>query len=240
MFKILFWVYLYTQLYTTAYGLYNKGKINKSVKKIVKEKNYEFVEKNYIDKLREYPINIIKGFIPFYYGIETSKLLEEILTSTPEEIIEKRLKTGEIRKKENFNNNFQLRNRLLLDNENINSYKAGPNKIKYIGIDGEKADMIFDSLLDTNLENYKGITPFVDQINPNQLLVDTTNIEGFITDKNLEACILGDASVEQLDDLTDAIIIYTDLRRKKEERTKKDSNILKYKKKLNEEEEKVA
>ena len=215
MFKILFWVYLYSQLYTTIYGIYNKMKINKFVKKIIKENNFEFVEKDFIDKLRDYPINMIKCFIPFYYGIETSKLLEEILTSSKEDIIEKKLKSGEIRKKGNLDKNFQLRNRLLLDNENVNSYKAGPNKIKYIGIDGEKADMIFDSLLDTNLENYKGITPFVDQINPNQLLVDTTNIEGFITDKNLENCILGEASVDELEDLTDAITIYTDLRRRK-------------------------
>ncbi len=164
------WIYTFTQLYTTTFALYNKAKCKRAIDKIIKERGYEYIKKDYIDRAREYSLYIIKCFVPLFCGFESSKLLEEVLTATPEDIIKKRVKDGEIKQRENQTNPFELRNRLLEKDKMEQPYKAGPNKLTFIDgetpdlifdIDdkNEKPDLIFDPMLVDDQKYYEGIGP---------------------------------------------------------------------------------
>jgi hypothetical protein len=86
----IFLVYVVTQLISTAYGLTVIGALKPIIEEKLKDKGYEEKNKNSLYVFNEKAAAILKGFIPFYYGLKGVKLVESkesINRAVDEEIV---------------------------------------------------------------------------------------------------------------------------------------------------------
>jgi hypothetical protein len=120
-----------------------------------------------------------------------------------------------------------------LTDRKIIPFPTSPFKAKRIqDIIGEDGNIIFDT---PEQEAFKGINPFVDQIKPEELAVDTSKVDnlivaGIIADENINTASILEAPIDKVRELNAAIETVIELREKIEARKAGKPQILKLEK----------